>query len=114
MINYHQELVSALKTVLPTHYEMTLHSGLETPCISYMELTNFDTQTGDTCGYSSVSYQITVWANDISLIQRYATEVDRVVRPLGFKRTSSAELFDENSSMIQKPMTYEALGLENY
>ena len=48
MINYHKELVSALNTVLPTHYEMTLHSGLETPCISYMELNNYVVDNGDT------------------------------------------------------------------
>lgn len=34
MINYHSQLVAALKTVLPTHYELTLTSGTETPCIS--------------------------------------------------------------------------------
>ena len=114
MIDYHKTLASALNTVLPTHYEMTLHSGLETPCISYMEINNYDDATGDTLGYSRVSYQIKVWATDIALIQMYAAEVDKVVRPLGFKRTSSGELYDNNSSMIQKIMTYEGLALENY
>lgn len=29
MIDYHSNLVSALKTIgIPVHYEMTLHSGL--------------------------------------------------------------------------------------
>ena len=114
MIDFHSTLVSALNTILPTHYEMKLHSGTETPCISYMELTNFDDKTGDTMGYSRVSYQIKVWATDIALIQKYALEVDKVVRPLGFKRTSTAELHDNESSMIQKVMTYEGLALENY
>ena len=36
MINYHRELVKALNTILPTHYEMTLTSKTKTPCISYM------------------------------------------------------------------------------
>ena len=40
MINYHLNIAYALKTVLPTYYEMTLHSGIETPCYSYMELNN--------------------------------------------------------------------------
>ena len=55
-----------------------------------------------------------VWANDIALIQRYALEIDEVLRPLGFKRIASGELHDNASSMIQKIMTYEALALENY
>lgn len=114
MIDYHTEIVSALKTVLPTHYEMTLHSGIKTPCISYMEISNSDDATGDTCGYSRVQYQIKVWGTDIALIQRYALEVDRVIRPLGFKRVSSGELYDNQSSMIQKVMTYEGLALEKY
>lgn len=114
MIDFHKELVASLETVLPTHYEMTLHSGLETPCISYMETNNYVAASGTTLGFSSVSYQVKVWATDIATIQRYALEVDRVLRPLGFKRTASTELYDHNSSMIQKVLTYEATGFEEY
>ena len=114
MIDYHSTLVNALETILPTYYEMMLHSGLTTPCISYMELDNSDDMTGDSCGYSRLTYQIKVWATDIAIIQKYALEIDKVLRPLGFKRISSGELYDNNSSMIQKIMTYEALALENY
>ena len=114
MINYHQELVSALNTILPTHYEMVLHSGLEVPCISYMEINNYATDNGDTLGYSRITYQIKVWGNDIGTLQSYSLEIDRVLRPLGFKRISAGELYDNNSTMIQKILTYEALALENF
>lgn len=114
MIDYHNSLVSALKTVLPAHYEMTLTSKTETPCISYMEMNNYVSSLGDTIGYSRITYQVKVWATDIALIQRYALEIDEVLRPLGFKRVASGELYDNASSMIQKIMTYEALALENY
>lgn len=114
MINYHQSLVSALKQVLPTHYEMALTSKTATPCISYMETNNYTSASGDTLGYSYIRYQVKVWANDIGEIQKYALEVDNVLRPLGFKRMSSGELYDNNSSMIQKIMMYEALASENY
>lgn len=114
MINYHKELVSALNTVLPTHYEMTLHSGLETPCISYMELNNYVVDNGDTMGYSRITYQVKVWGNNIGTLQNYALEIDRVLRPLGFKRIAAGELYDNNSTMIQKILTYEALGLEEF
>lgn len=114
MINYHRELVTALNTVLPTHYEMTLTSGTKTPCISYMETNNYVVAEGEYKGYSRVVYQVKVWANDIALIQQYAGEVADVLRPLGFKRTASGELYDNNSSMIQKIMTFEALGFEEY
>ena len=114
MIDYHKQLLKALNTVLPTHYEMTLKSGLKTPCLSYMEINNADTDTGDTLGYSRITYQIKVWGNDIGKLQQYALEVDKVVRPLGFKRISSGELYDKQSTMIQKILTYEALAIENY
>lgn len=114
MINYHKDLVSALKTVLPTHYEMALTSKTQTPCISYMETNNYVHSSGDTLGYSVITYQVKVWANDVGTIQKYALEIDKVLRPLGFKRISSGELYDNNSTMIQKIMTYEALASEEY
>lgn len=114
MIDYHSSLVSALEKVLPTHYEMALTSTTKTPCISYMELNNYVSEYGDTMGYSRITYQIKVWANDIAVIQQYALEIDAVLRPIGFKRISSGELYDNQSTMIQKIMTYECLALENY
>ncbi len=114
MINYHKELVSALNGVLPTHYEMALTSKTKTPCISYMELNNYDSTTGDTLGYSTITYQIKIWDNNIGVLQENAQKIDRVLRPLGFKRVSSGELYDINSTMIQKILTYEALALEEF
>jgi hypothetical protein len=115
MIDYHKELRAALEAVLPTHYEMSLHSGIQTPCLSYMELNNYQETEGigATLAYSRISYQVKVWANEIAVIQRYALEVDRALRPLGFKRISSGELYDHASTMIQKILTYEALASEN-
>lgn len=114
MIDYHFMLVSALSDILPTHYEMTLHSGLKTPCISYMETNNYTSDSGDTLSYSRLTYQIKVWGNKIEELQRYARAIDDVLRPLGFKRISSGELYDNNSTMIQKIMSYECLALENH
>ena len=114
MIDFHNELVSALETVLPTHYELNLTSKTETPCISYMEKNNYVAKNGSTLGYSRITYQVKVWATSIAQLQRYAKEVDAVLRPLGFTRISSGELYDYNSAMKQKILTYEAIGLENY
>lgn len=114
MINYDERLVSALKSVLPTHYELALTKNTATPCISYQEADNSDTTTGDTIGYSRLIYTIKVWGHDIQQIKEYAAQIDSVLRPLGFKRNSSGELHDRNSTMIQKILSYEALGFENY
>ena len=114
MIDYHASLVTALKTILPVHYEMALKKGTKTPCISYMELNNYMAETGDTLGYSRITYQVKVWGHDISELQRYSQQIDTVLRPLGFTRVSAGELYDNESTMIQKILTYEALALENY
>lgn len=116
MVNYHEELVSALNNILPTHYEMSLTSKTEIPCISYMELNNYAITDviGSTVGYSRITYQVKVWSNDIEQIQDYSLQIDSALRPLGFKRISSGEMYDNQSTMIQKILTYEALALENY
>lgn len=116
MVNYHEELVSALNNILPTHYEMSLTSKTETPCISYMELNNYAITDviGSTFGYSRITYQVKVWSNDIEQIQDYSLQIDSALRPLGFKRISSGEMYDNQSTMIQKILTYEALASETY
>ena len=114
MIDYHKNLVAALNKILPTHYEMVLHSGLATPCISYMEINNYVDSNGDTLGYSRVTFQVKVWGNNIADLQKYALQIDAALRPLGWKRISSGELYDNNSTMIQKIMTYEALAYETF
>lgn len=114
MINYHTELVKALETVLPTHYEMTLTPKTATPCISYMESNNYVAANGTDRGYSYISYQVKVWGNNIGDLQMYAQQIDKVLRSIGFKRTSTTELYDRESTMIQKIMTFEALGFEHF
>lgn len=114
MVDYNKEVVSALETVLPTHYELALTSKNTVPCISYQERNNYVQVNGNTRGYSVISFTVKVWANNIADIMKYAVEVDNVLRPIGFKRTSSNELYDMNSTMIQKIMTYEALFLEDF
>ena len=114
MIDYGKELVSALNTVLPTHYELALTSKTETPCISWQERNNYVDVNGDTLGYSYISFTVKVWANDIAEIMKYAKEIDSVLRPIGFKRISSSELYDINSTMIQKIMVFEAFCLEEF
>jgi hypothetical protein len=116
MVDYNKELVSALNTVLPTHYEMALTQGTETPCISYMEMNNYSVTdvNGASLGYSRITYQVKVWANRIADLQKYSVEIDKALRALGFKRISSGELYDNQSTMIQKILTYEALALEEF
>lgn len=112
MIDYSKELVAALSVILPVHYELRLTKGTKTPCISYQERNNAVDTNGDTLGYSRISYTVKVWGNDIGELTYYAGEIDKALRPLGFKRISTGELYDINSTMIQKILTYECLAYE--
>ena len=114
MIDYHKELVATLKEILPTHYEMQLTSVESLPCISYMELSNVDNSTGETLGYSTISYQVKVWAHSLQDLQTYAQQIDSAMRGLGFARVGSAELFNNQTTIMQKVLTYDALAVENY
>lgn len=114
MIDYHTSLVSALSNILPTYYEMNLTEGIETPCISYYERNNYNTALGDTLGYSSVSYYVKVWGHSIKDLQENALKIDDALRPIGFTRSNSGEVFDINSTMIQKIMVYDALFVEQF
>lgn len=116
MIDLHKELVSALSPILPIYYEDKLTSNTQTPCLSYMEISNvpINNSAFDTMEYSRIRFQIKVWDNSISVVQLYAKQVDATLRQMGFKRISSQEISDNNSTMIQKIMSYECLTLEQF
>lgn len=116
MVDYDKQLVSTLKTILPTYHELVLTSKAKTPCISYQEQNNYvvTDALGATLGYSRITYTVKVWGTDLEVLKNYVLQIDNALRPLGFKRIASGELFDNNSSMIQKILTYEALALEEY
>lgn len=116
MIDFNKKIVKALSPILPTHYEMVLHSGLKTPCYSYMEINNYSiTETiGATLGYSRITYQVKVWSNRVEELQRYALLADEALNKIGLKRIAAGELYDRNSAMIQKILTYECLALEKF
>lgn len=114
MTDYTPTLVKALNTILPTHYELNLSSGTQTPCISYQERSNAAQEQGETVGYSRISYTIKVWGNDLEQLNSYAQQIDNTLRPIGWKRTGANELHSYQSSTIQKILTYEALFYETY
>lgn len=112
MFNFHTDLRRILKDILPTYYEFQLTKDTEIPCISYQEKNNSNAEVGDTIWYSNFGFYIKIWAYSIEELQQYADEVDNALRPLGFKRTSSQELQNPNSTLMQKIMLYDAKAVE--
>ena len=111
MIYNKPQIYEALNTILPTYYEQFVEE-IELPCITYIESGNIDdTITCETMGYSIQHYTIKIWGDSIDDLSQKAQEVDRVMRPLGYKRTSANELV--NGSIICKILIYRGLGFEN-
>ena len=79
-----------------------------------MEENNYTVADDNYQSYSRLTLQAKVWEKNIAEIQKYSLKVDEALRPHGFRRISSGELYDNNSSMIQKIMTYEVLSFEVY
>jgi hypothetical protein len=79
-----------------------------------MQMDNPTTAKGDTLEYSLIQYQIKVWGDRLEDLQNYAQQIDNALRPLGWQRSSCRELYDKQSTMIQKIMIYEANALETF
>ena len=61
MINYKPTLQKELQVIgLPVYYEIILAQDTPLPCISYMEVDNISSSTGDTLGYSDVYYNVKI------------------------------------------------------
>lgn len=52
MVSDKKELVEALSQIAPVYYELFLDSTCALPCISYIEMANFDDRVGDKLRYS--------------------------------------------------------------
>lgn len=110
MIDYHDNVVTALNNILPTYYELQVDSTTPVPCITYMLRDDYTIQEtfNNEKRINYLAYSIKVWSNSLAELQTFSMQIDTAMRALGFKRISTNELFDRNSTMIQKIMVYEA------
>lgn len=114
MIDYHKELLSILSKILPTYFELNLTKDVSVPCITYLELNDYEEYKGDTLGYSIIRYQIKVWSTKLSELQSYGQQIDNALRKAGWRRVSAIELYDTDTAMKQKVFNYEARFREIY
>lgn len=60
MLDVKPQLVTALNKILPTYYELFVDSKTPLPCITYLEAGNSDNLTGDTLGYSDITFNVKI------------------------------------------------------
>lgn len=113
MINFHSQfrnlLLEATNNEIQVYYEL-FKEKTAIPCISYLENANRDTLKGDTLKYSSISYMVKIWAEDLATVLEIQNKIDAVLDENGFNRTSSNELNDDG--LIMKVLNYEGTGYE--
>ena len=111
MIDYKPLLIRELDTILPTYYELFVDSETETPCITIMESNNIAQEEGDNIRFSRISFNIKIWADDVSIISQKGQDLDTKMYSLGFTRTSYNELWLGNQ--CSAIFRYEILANEN-
>jgi len=89
-------------------YELTAPHADDFPRVTFFEMTNFDSDfADDTELESTISIQVDVWLQGDSETAPIAKEVDRIMKSLGYRRTStSPDLYEEDVDVYHKGLRY--------
>ena len=112
MIDEHKHIQETLEDILPTYYEYILTNKVSFPCITFYEYRNQADEQSKNIGYSTVAYYVKIWSDDIETVQDKAQDIDKAMRAIGYKRTSSTEMIIDKS--ICKIFIYTARGFEDF
>lgn len=103
-----EELVKLLGG--PKIYHLRADRAATHPKVSFFEVTNFDDYYADDCAITSeVHMQIDIWCKPDTMVtaSKIAAEVDRTMKELGFKRTSGADLYEDDTQIFHKALRYQ-------
>ncbi|MFE0619719.1 hypothetical protein [Bacillus altitudinis] len=79
---------------------------ISNPKITFFELTNLDNRyAGDQAVSSSIHFQIDVWHN--SNTSKISSAANRVMESLGFVRSGTNSLYEENVKVYHKILRYK-------
>lgn len=108
MVDITPLVVEKLNQVLPAQYGMFLDTSLPLPCISYIPIENRDEALGNYQGWSTITYKIRIWCNEVSNITHYMEQVDEKLAELGrFHRNGVQDLI--YGDLICRIMDYSVL-----
>jgi len=86
-------------------YQLVAPNADEFPRITFFEMSNFGSQyADDTESASEILVQVDVWSKGST--SKIAPEVDRTMKQIGFKRTSTADLYEDDTKIFHKAMRY--------
>lgn len=89
-------------------YQLVAPNPDEFPRITFFEMDNIDDRFADDEAISSeIRIQIDIWSK--KSIPKIADEVDKTMKSLGFRRTASADLYEEDTKVFHKGMRYKTI-----
>ncbi|MNI58109.1 hypothetical protein D3C73_1132050 [compost metagenome] len=89
-------------------YQLAAPYADDYPRITFFEVSNFDSQFADDFAMASeVTVQIDVWSKGST--SAIAGEVDKTIKELGYSRSSSADLYEDDVKVVHKAMRFRNL-----
>lgn len=111
MVDTRKIVINALEQLeLPVLHEHFLTKQSELPCITYRPGEDVQGLTGKELMYSNIHYNIKVWAKSIKDLTEISNKIDKVMRSIGFTRTSTTESWA--GEIGQYELRYKAKALE--
>lgn len=109
MVDIKKQLVTTLRTATSwnVYYEALYKAGT-LPAITYREIENNDLYNGDTISFSTLRYEIKVWATSMDDLITQSQAIDLALKAEGWSRYSSVELTRE--AQLIKVLRYVATG----
>lgn len=114
MIDLKPEILQALRgnTALvellggPKVWPEVAPDSTKEPYITFFELVNVDDQFADDKAFSSeIHFQIDVWSKGNT--SPIAAEVNKTMEALGFYRTGSVDMYEEDTKTFHKALRYK-------
>ena len=112
MINVTPQIITALSQTGLKVYNENFLKNESVPCISYYEYDNNIDENCDIMEYSNIIYHIKIWAKTQKELVDYSSQIDKIMREQGFKRTGCNDLWTD--TLGQRDLKYKALALEIY
>lgn len=116
MINLKSNVYSALNAITAISdrvYFFYPDDFTTLPCVSYYEITNKETAGADDDEYQSeIEFIVDVWSKSSSEISSIALEVNTAMQGLGFKRTASRDMSEQDTKIYHKNMKFSQMVCE--
>ncbi|MBD1373715.1 hypothetical protein IC620_15320 [Hazenella sp. IB182357] len=99
----------ALISIVGDRIDYLKSSSNDLPRITFFEVNNVDGDYVDDQAQSGrVSVQVSIWCGDATHLTPIIQEVNNTMKEIGFYRTSSVDLYENDTQIYHKALRYSA------